>query len=175
MQYLCAVGARNIAMAQLTPIYPLQPGTKFPSFTKAAPTGTYSDTQYLGQRYVVYFYPRASTPGCTAQACSLQESLAAQELNIPVLGVSPDPVPKIAKFAEKYGLSFPLLSDEDLSLAQACGVYGDKQFMGVVKPGIHRIAFLIDAQGVVEHCFDKIKAASFAQEVLDYLQAHPQA
>jgi peroxiredoxin Q/BCP len=124
-----------------------------------------------GKKVLIYFYPKALTPGCTTQACALRDvksELAA--LNTLVYGISPDPVKKLARFVEKKELNFPLLSDEDHAVADAFGVWGEKKFMGKVYDGIHRISFLINEQGTIEKVFDKFKTKDHHQIVLDYLQ-----
>ncbi|MGL5359936.1 MAG: thioredoxin-dependent thiol peroxidase, partial [Shewanella sp.] len=107
---------------------------------------------------LVYFYPKAATPGCTVQACGLRDSKAQLDTHqLTVLGISPDPVAKLAKFAEKQGLNFTLLSDEDHSVADAFGVWGEKKFMGKIYDGIHRLSFLINPDGTIAHVFDNFK------------------
>jgi len=116
---------------------------------------------------LVYFYPKASTPGCTVQACGLRDSKAELDShNVTVLGISPDPVAKLAKFAEKQSLNFTLLSDEDHSVADAFGVWGEKKFMGKIYDGIHRLSFLINTDGTIAHVFDKFKTSDHHQVVL---------
>ncbi len=126
---------------------------------------------FQGKKVLVYFYPKAMTPGCTVQAQGLrdiQQELNA--LNTVVLGVSPDAVKRLPKFIEKESLNFTLLSDEDHTLADAYGVWGPKKFMGKEYDGIHRTSFLIDEQGKVEHVFNKFKTKDHHQVVLDYLK-----
>jgi peroxiredoxin Q/BCP len=132
---------------------------------------TVSLSDFAGKKVLIYFYPKAMTPGCTIQAQGLrdsQESLAA--LNVEVLGVSPDAVKRLPKFIEKESLNFTLLSDEDHGLADAFGVWGLKKFMGKEYDGIHRITFLIDENGKIEHVFDKFKTKDHHEVVLAYLQ-----
>jgi peroxiredoxin Q/BCP len=132
---------------------------------------TVSLSDFAGKKVLIYFYPKAMTPGCTIQAQGLrdsQESLAA--LNVEVLGVSPDAVKRLPKFIEKESLNFTLLSDEDHGLADALGVWGLKKFMGKEYDGIHRITFLIDENGKIEHVFDKFKTKDHHEVVLAYLQ-----
>ncbi|GGD52141.1 thioredoxin-dependent thiol peroxidase [Lacimicrobium alkaliphilum] len=125
-----------------------------------------------GKKVLVYFYPKAMTPGCTVQAQNLRDNKAAlDEQNVIVLGISPDPVKRLPKFIDKESLNFTLLSDEDHNVADAFGVWGPKKFMGKEYDGIHRISFLIDEQGNVEKVFDKFKTKDHHQVVLDYLQA----
>ncbi|WP_249852875.1 thioredoxin-dependent thiol peroxidase [Aggregatibacter actinomycetemcomitans] len=128
-------------------------------------------TQFQGKKVLVYFYPKALTPGCTTQACGLRDSKAELDrLGVVVLGISPDSPKKLAQFAEKKVLNFILLSDENHQVAEQFGVWGEKKFMGRTYDGIHRISFLIDEQGKVEQVFDKFKAMDHHQVMLDYLQ-----
>ncbi|ABV37041.1 redoxin domain protein [Shewanella sediminis HAW-EB3] len=120
---------------------------------------------------LVYFYPKASTPGCTVQACGLRDSKTAlNTLNVTVLGISPDPVPKLSRFAEKQELNFSLLSDEDHAIADAFGVWGEKKFMGKIYDGIHRLSFLIGQDGKVTHVFNKFKTKEHHDVVLNHLK-----
>ncbi|MEP1445794.1 MAG: thioredoxin-dependent thiol peroxidase [Paraglaciecola sp.] len=126
---------------------------------------------FKGKKVLVYFYPKAMTPGCTIQAQGLRDSQnSLAEQNVEVLGISPDAVKRLPKFIEKESLNFTLLSDEDHSVADAFGVWGLKKFMGKEYDGIHRITFLIDESGKVEHVFDKFKTKTHHEVVLDYLQ-----
>ena len=122
------------------------------------------------QRVLVYFYPKAMTPGCTVQACALRDSkaeLAAK--GVTVVGISTDAPAKLAKFAQRDQLNFTLLSDEDHKVADAFGVWGEKKFMGKVYDGLHRISFLIAQDGKVEKVFDNFKTKDHHQVVLNYL------
>ena len=121
-------------------------------------------------RVLVYFYPKAMTPGCTVQACSLRDSKAElAQKGITVVGISTDAPARLAKFTERDQLNFTLLSDEDHKIAEAFGVWGEKKFMGKVYDGIHRISFLIAQDGKVEHVFDNFKTKDHHQVVLNYL------
>ena len=132
---------------------------------------TVSLSDFLGKKVLVYFYPKAMTPGCTIQAQGLRDSQAAlAALNVEVLGVSPDAVKRLPKFIDKENLNFTLLSDEDHALADAFGVWGLKKFMGKEYDGIHRITFLINENGEIEHVFDKFKTKNHHEVVLAYLQ-----
>ena len=112
--------------------------------------------EFTGKKVLVYFYPKALTPGCTTQACGLRDSQSElKALNVEVLGISPDLPKKLAQFAEKKALNFTLLSDPDHQVAEAFGVWGEKKFMGKTYDGIHRISFLVDEKGVIEAVFDK--------------------
>ncbi|MBU3022799.1 thioredoxin-dependent thiol peroxidase [Aestuariibacter sp. A3R04] len=145
---------------------------------EVAPTFTLPDqdsnsvslAQFTGKKVLVYFYPKAMTPGCTVQAQNLRDSQSALKAhNVEVLGISPDPVKRLPKFIEKEQLNFTLLSDEDHAVADAFGVWGLKKFMGREYDGIHRISFLINEHGVIEKAFDKFKTKEHHQVVLAYL------
>ncbi len=127
-------------------------------------------TDFKGKKVLVYFYPKALTPGCTTQACNLRDSKAElDKLNVVILGISPDSPQKLASFTDKKMLNFILLSDQDHQVAEQFGVWGEKKFMGKTFDGIHRISFLIDEQGKIEQVFDKFKTSEHHQVVLDYL------
>lgn len=122
------------------------------------------------QRVLVYFYPKAMTPGCTVQACGLRDSMAQLAAKgVSVLGISIDAPARLAKFAQRDQLNFTLLSDEDHKVADAFGVWGEKKFMGKVYDGLHRISFLIAQDGKVEKVFDQFKTKDHHAVVLDYL------
>lgn len=128
-------------------------------------------SQFAGKKVLVYFYPKALTPGCTTQACGLRDSKSElDELNVVVLGISPDLPKKLAQFAEKKALNFTLLSDPDHQVAEAFGVWGEKKFMGRTYDGIHRISFLVNEQGVIEQVFDKFKTGEHHQMIIDYVR-----
>lgn len=149
----------------------LAAGDTAPKFTLADQDGNnVSLAQFEGKKVLVYFYPKAMTPGCTVQAQGLRDTQSdLEKFNTVVLGVSPDPVKRLPKFIEKHQLNFTLLSDEDHSVADQFGVWGPKKFMGREFDGIHRISFLIDENGVIAHVFDKFKTKDHHQVVLDYL------
>ena len=124
-------------------------------------------TDFRGKEIVLYFYPRADTPGCTKEACSFRDDYSAYEKeDIVILGVSPDTVKKQAKFKEKWDLPFPLIADDDHAIADAYGVWGPKQFMGREYEGVHRTTFIIDKQGKVKQVFENVKPAEHSQEIL---------
>ncbi|MGF1864510.1 thioredoxin-dependent thiol peroxidase [Enterovibrio norvegicus] len=151
----------------------LTAGAAAPEFTLQDQNGEMvSLSQFKGKNKVlVYFYPKAMTPGCTTQACSLRDSKSELEaLNTVVLGLSPDPVKKLKGFEEKKALNFTLLSDEDHAVADAFGVWGPKKFMGKEYDGIHRISFLIGEDGNVEHVFNKFKTKDHHDVVIHYLK-----
>ena len=127
-----------------------------------------------GRRVVLYFYPKADTAGCTAQACAIRDRQAEfDDAGAVVLGVSPDPVPRLRKFADKYGLPFTLLSDEDHAVAEAYGTWVHKPARGYMKArmGIERSTFVIDADGRVERVLRKVKAQGHDELVLSGLAA----
>lgn len=128
-------------------------------------------SDYIGkQQVLVYFYPKAMTPGCTVQAQNLRDSkddLA--KLNTVVFGISPDEPKRLAKFCERDQLNFTLLSDVDHKVAEDFGVWGLKKFMGREYDGIHRLSFLIGLDGKITHVFNKFKTKDHHQVVLDML------
>ena len=130
----------------------LTPGDTAPDFTLPDADGKpVSLADYRGRRVVVYFYPAAGTPGCTKQACDFRDSLT--ELNgagLDVLGVSPDKPAKLAKFRDKEGLTFPLLSDADKDVLNTWGAFGEKQMYGKTVTGVIRSTFVIDPEGKIE-------------------------
>ncbi|WP_462151211.1 thioredoxin-dependent thiol peroxidase [Pseudoalteromonas xiamenensis] len=152
----------------------LQAGDKAPLFTLLDQNGREVSLATLlkDQQVLVYFYPKALTPGCTVQAENLRdEKDALAQLNTIAVGISPDAVKKLKNFEDKKELNFPLLSDEDHAIADAFGVWGPKKFMGKEYDGIHRISFLIGQDGLVKHVFDKFKTKDHHQVVIDFLSA----
>jgi peroxiredoxin Q/BCP len=124
-----------------------------------------------GKTVVLYFYPKADTPGCTTQACGIRDHRADYDMaNAVVLGVSPDPVKKIAKFDDKYGLSFPLLADEDHAVAESYGVWVEKSMYGRKYMGNERSTFVIGPDGVVQQVFRKVKPGEHDELVLGALK-----
>lgn len=131
-------------------------------------------SDFHGERVLIYFYPKALTPGCTVQACGLRDNMALlKQAKVQVLGVSTDKPEKLSRFVEKELLNFTLLSDVDHQVCEAFGVWGKKSFMGKSYDGIHRISFLIDPQGQIEQVFANFKTTNHHEMVLDYLKAHP--
>lgn len=126
---------------------------------------------FRGKKVLLYFYPRASTPGCTTQACSLRDTKPElDELNVVILGVSPDAPAKLANFKNKKELNFTLLADEDHDVSKAYGVWQLKKFMGRENMGVVRTSFLIDESGNIEHIFNKFKTKNHHEVVLSYLK-----
>ena len=152
----------------------LSSGTPAPAFSLPDQhNNLVSLSQFAGKKVLVYFYPKAMTPGCTVQAQGLRDcKTSLDQHNVIVLGVSPDPVKRLPKFIEKEQLNFTLLADEDHSVADAFGVWGPKKFMGKEFDGIHRISFLINEAGIVEQVFDDFTTKNHHEVVLNYLQSH---
>jgi len=123
---------------------------------------------------VLYFYPKADTPGCTTQACGVRDHAPEYELaDAIVLGVSPDPVKAIAKFADKFNLGFKLLSDAEHSVGEAYGVWVEKSMYGRTYMGMERTTFVIGPDGVVTRVFRRVKPAQHDEQVLGALTANP--
>ena len=144
-------------------------GNLAPAFTLADQDGNKVSIRQFRDvsNVLLYFYPKAMTPGCTNQACGLRDSadeLAA--LNTVVLGISPDPVPRLGKFIAKEGLNFTLLSDEDHAVAEKYGVWGLKKFMGRESMGILRTSFIIGADGRLKQVVDKVKTKTHHSDVI---------
>jgi thioredoxin-dependent peroxiredoxin len=148
-----------------------EPGDKAPYFTLPDQDGNPVSLSGLrGKTVVLYFYPKADTPGCTTQACSVRDHQADyQRAGAVVLGVSPDPVKEIAAFDQKYGLGFPLLSDAEHSVAEDYGVWVEKSMYGRTYMGMERSTFVIDPDGVVQEVFRKVKPAEHDDLVLGEL------
>jgi peroxiredoxin Q/BCP len=138
----------------------LQPGDPAPAFTLPDADGhPVSLADYAGRRLVVYFYPAAMTPGCTTQACDFRDSLSAlAAAGVDVVGISPDAPAKLAKFRDKERLTFPLLSDEDRSVLEAYGAYGEKKLYGKTVVGVKRSTFVVGADGRLELAQYNVKA-----------------
>ena len=151
-----------------------KPGNLAPQFSLVDQDGTqHALKDYRGQIVVVYFYPRALTPGCTVQACGLRDSdKALAKRKIKVLGISGDQPKLLAKFTEKHKLNFTLLSDADHSVAGLYGVWGMKKFMGREFMGILRTTFIIDAAGKLRHIIDKVNTKTHHDDVLAWIDAN---
>ncbi|HYE18267.1 MAG TPA: thioredoxin-dependent thiol peroxidase [Tepidisphaeraceae bacterium] len=130
--------------------------------------------QFHGEKTVVlYFYPRADTPGCTKQACGFRDALADyDEANIAVLGISPDPVKDVIKFAKKFDLNFPLLADEDHAVCEKYGVWQEKSMYGRKYWGAMRTTFVIGKDGKVLHVFEKVKPEGHDADALAWIKAN---
>ena len=150
---------------------PASTGQPAPPFTLPDQHGDLVSLASLaGRKVLVYFYPRADTPGCTQQACGLRDVLG-QIGDTVVVGISPDVPAKLAKFDAKHGLGFALLSDADHAVAEACGAWGEKKLYGKVSMGIIRSAFLVDERGVVERAWPKISPKDTPTQLLAALGA----
>ena len=138
----------------------LAAGDAAPDFTLSDDSGHQVSLSSLrGQRVIIYFYPAAMTPGCTKQACDFRDSRAdLADSGFTVLGISPDSPAKLAKFRDKEGLTFPLLSDPDREVLQAYGAFGEKMMYGKTTVGVIRSTFVIDPDGTVEHAYYGVKA-----------------
>jgi len=144
-------------------------GAKAPAFSMPASGGrVVSSAGLKGKPYLLYFYPKADTPGCTKQACGVQEALPALgKLGLEIIGVSPDPMPPIEKFAAKYKLTFPLASDSDQKVATAYGTWVEKSMYGKTYMGMERSSFLVDASGKIAKVWRKVKPEEHAAQVMD--------
>lgn len=149
----------------------LEAGTKAPAFSLPDQNGKIHTLEdYRGKKVILYFYPKDNTPGCTKQACNFTELYPQfQEKGAVVLGVSKDSVASHKKFEEKYGLSFPLLSDTELSCIKAYDVWQEKKNYGKVSMGVVRTTYLIDEDGMIARVFDKVKAAENPAQMLEVL------
>ncbi|MBC3846467.1 thioredoxin-dependent thiol peroxidase [Winogradskyella echinorum] len=147
----------------------LKVGDKAPDFSAKDEQGnTVSLSDYKGKKLVVFFYPKASTPGCTAEACNLNDNFERfQSQGYEILGVSADSAKRQSNFKNKYGFQYPLLADEDKSVIEAFGVWGPKKFMGKEYDGIHRTTFVIDENGVIADVISKVKTKAHADQILD--------
>jgi peroxiredoxin Q/BCP len=146
----------------------LEPGTPAPGFTLPDADGNeVSLADYRGKRVIVYFYPAASTPGCTKQACDFRDNLAELESqNLAVLGISPDKPAKLAKFRDAQSLTFPLLSDPERTVLEAYGAYGEKKLYGRTTVGVIRSTLVIDAEGTVEKALYNVKATGHVAKLM---------
>ncbi len=146
----------------------LKAGDKAPNFSAKDEQGnTRSLSDYKGKKLVVFFYPKASTPGCTAEACNLNDNFERfQSQGYEILGVSADTQKKQSNFKDKHGFQYPLLADEDKKVIQAFGVWGPKKFMGKEYDGIHRTTFVIDEKGMIEDVITKVKTKDHTAQIL---------
>ena len=151
----------------------LKPEDKAPQFTLPDQSGRKIKlSDYRGRKVLIYFYPKADTPGCTTQACSIRdasEPLTAHRVD--VLGVSPDEPKKLTKFDQKYGLGFPLLSDSDSRVAKAYGAWGEKSMYGKTYEGVIRSSFLLDEKGVVLQAWYKVSPKDTVPNALNAAEA----
>ena len=148
-------------------VEPIEVGSRAPAFSLPASRGrTVGSDAMGGKPYLLYFYPKADTPGCTTQACGMEEALPQlRSAGVEVVGVSPDPVRALDKFADKFNLSFPLASDGEHILAEAYGCWGEKKMYGKTYLGMLRSSFLVDGDGVVRAVWRNVKPDAHAAEV----------
>lgn len=147
----------------------LKKGDKAPKFEGIDQNGNeIKSTDYKGKKYVVFFYPKANTPGCTAQACDLRDNEEAlKSKGYEIIGVSADSVKRQKNFATKYDLKYPLIADVNKKIIEAFGVWGPKKFMGREFDGIHRTTFIINEKGVIENVIEKVKTKEHAKQILE--------
>lgn len=147
----------------------LEVGSTVPDFKVLDHDGnTVSKDDFKGKKFIVFFYPKASTPGCTAEACNLRDHYKElQQKGFSILGVSADSQKRQTNFRNKYEFPFPLIADQDKTLINAFGVWGPKKFMGKTYDGIHRMTFIVDEQGVVSHVIQKVKTKDHAAQILE--------
>jgi peroxiredoxin Q/BCP len=149
-------------------------GSQVPDFSLSSDSGAVvSSAELRGQRYVLYFYPKDDTPGCTKEACAFRDALPDFDaLDVKVFGVSADPLKAHEKFVRKYQLNFPLLSDPDRVLIEGMGVWVEKSMYGKTYFGIQRASFVIAANGRIAKVWPKVSPEKHAQEVRDWLRAN---
>ena len=150
-----------------------QPGDPVPAFEMQSDDGsTVSSKSLLGQRYVMYFYPKDDTPGCTTQACSLRDNFGrVMATGVEVFGVSPDSVASHVRFREKYDLPYRLLADVGHQVAEAFGTWVEKSFAGKRYMGVERTSFIIGPDGRVEHVLPRVKPVEHVDLLLERLAA----
>jgi peroxiredoxin Q/BCP len=156
----------------MEPITPLQPGDKVPAFSALDQYGNKVTSASLkGKPYVLYFYPNDDTETCTKEACNLRDNYKIlTKAGLTVIGVSHAPVESKLKFAKKYDLPFTLLADVDLHICKSFGVYGEKLFMGKIITTIHRITFIVNAKGRIEHVIQTVRSGQAAEQILALTQ-----
>jgi len=147
----------------------LKAGDKVPEFSSIDQDGnTINLSDYKGKKLIVFFYPKANTPGCTVEACNLRDHYEIlKEQGFELLGVSGDSQRKQSSFRDKYNFQFPLLADEDHTVINTFGVWGPKKFMGREFNGIRRTTFIIDESGVVERVINKVKTKHHTDQILN--------
>lgn len=151
----------------------LSVGSAVPSFEATDANGqSFSNTQLLGQTYVLYFYPKDNTPGCTAQACSFRDATPSfDSCQVRVIGVSPDSAASHKRFSTKYGLNYTLLPDPTHRMCELFGVWQEKTVFGKKGMGVVRTTFIVDAQGVIRWIESPVRVEGHADRVLEALQS----
>jgi peroxiredoxin Q/BCP len=152
-----------------------QAGKAAPRFKLPSSTGDEIDlASFAGKKVVVlYFYPRADTPGCTKEACGFRDALTDFDKgNVAVLGISPDPVDDVTAFARKFHLNFPLLADTDHAVSEKYGVWQEKSMYGKKYWGVARTTFVIGKDGKVAHVFEKVKPEGHDRQVIDWITSN---
>ena len=149
----------------------LKKGDKLPIFALKDQNGImHKSIDYQGKKIIIFFYPKANTPGCTAEVCDLRDNYEVlKNKGYNLLGVSADSEKSQSKFSQKFQLPFPLLADVDKELIKSFGVWGKKKFMGREYDGIHRSTFIINEKGVVTFIFDKVKTKEHSNQILDVI------
>lgn len=147
----------------------LKAGDKAPNFSAQDEQGnTISLSDYKGKKLVIFFYPKASTPTCTTEACNLRDNFKdLQDKGYEILGVSADSAKRQSNFKTKNNFPYPLLADENKEVIKAFDVWGEKKFMGRTFDGIHRVTFVIDENGIIEKVIDKVKAKIHTEQILE--------
>jgi thioredoxin-dependent peroxiredoxin len=150
-------------------------GSKAPAFKVPAADGSVVDMKdHFGKTpVIIYFYPKADTPGCTKEACGFSDAVASyKKLDIPVFGISPDPVKDVKKFSDKFKLKFDLLADEDHAVCEKYGVWVEKSMYGKTYMGAARTTFVVGKDGKIAHVFEKVKPEGHDVEVLEWVKAN---
>ena len=147
----------------------LKVGDKIPEFIAVDENGNnVKSTDWIGKKTIIFFYPRANTPGCTAEACNLRDNFKElSEMGYQLIGVSADNPKKQKKFIDKYKLPFTLLADEKKEVIESFGVWGPKKFQGREYDGIHRMTFLINESGIIEKVIDKVKTKNHSAQIIE--------
>ncbi|PTM05855.1 MAG: thioredoxin-dependent thiol peroxidase [Bacteroidetes bacterium] len=147
----------------------LKVGDKAPNFViKDQDGNSIKLSNYKGKKLIVFFYPKANTPGCTAEACNLSDNYKElQSQGYEIIGVSADNEKKQSNFRDKFNFPYPLIADVDKELISAFGVWGLKKFMGREYDGIHRKTFIVNEQGIISHVIDKVKTKDHAAQILE--------
>ncbi|MFL2611311.1 MAG: thioredoxin-dependent thiol peroxidase [Flavobacteriaceae bacterium] len=149
----------------------LKKGDKLPNFVLKDQNGIiHKSVDYAGKKLIIFFYPRANTPGCTSEVCDLRDNYEVfKEKGYHILGVSGDNQNAQMKFHKRFELPFPLLSDVDKELIKSFGVWGEKKFMGKEYEGIHRMSFIINEKGIISFVFEKVKTKDHSNQILEVI------